>query len=118
MLNELKLLATEINHIDLSEVSLEAGFFGPTLPSATRYITEQEFEQALNAARNIASQYNLNVGNAVDFWTEASLFSDAGIPAIVFGPGYITQAHTADEWVELSQLERVEDHYLHILQNN
>jgi len=42
----------------------------------------------------------------VDFWTEASLFSAAGMTAIVYGPGDIAQAHTADEWVALEQLER------------
>jgi len=29
-----------------------------------------------------------------------------GIPSIVFGPGDIAQAHTADEWISLASLER------------
>jgi acetylornithine deacetylase len=29
----------------------------------------------------------------------------AGIPCVVFGPGDIAQAHTADEWVELAQVD-------------
>jgi acetylornithine deacetylase len=41
----------------------------------------------------------------VDFWTEASLFAQAGIPAIVLGPGNINQAHRVDEWVSIEQLE-------------
>ena len=40
----------------------------------------------------------------MDFWTEASLFSEAGLTAFVYGPGDIAQAHTADEWVSLGQL--------------
>jgi acetylornithine deacetylase/succinyl-diaminopimelate desuccinylase-like protein len=28
-----------------------------------------------------------------------------GIPTVVFGPGDIAQAHTADEWVDLAQVE-------------
>jgi acetylornithine deacetylase len=28
-----------------------------------------------------------------------------GIPTVVFGPGDIAQAHSADEWVELDQVE-------------
>jgi acetylornithine deacetylase len=41
----------------------------------------------------------------VAFGTEASLFvSMAGVPSVVVGPGSIAQAHTPDEFVELSQL--------------
>lgn len=39
------------------------------------------------------------------FWTEAALLSEAGIDAVVFGPGHIDQAHAADEYVEETQLE-------------
>lgn len=39
------------------------------------------------------------------FWTEAALLSQAGIDAVVFGPGHIEQAHAADEFVELAQLD-------------
>jgi acetylornithine deacetylase len=46
-------------------------------------------------------------GNPVDlaFWTEAALISAAGIDAVVYGPGHIEQAHSADEYVEMVQLE-------------
>ncbi|MFM8286006.1 MAG: M20/M25/M40 family metallo-hydrolase, partial [Planctomycetaceae bacterium] len=27
-----------------------------------------------------------------------------GVPAVVFGPGSIEQAHTRDEWIEVEQL--------------
>ena len=43
-----------------------------------------------------------------EFWTEASLLSLAGIPSVVLGAGNITQAHSADEFVEKSQLEAFE----------
>ena len=45
--------------------------------------------------------------NPVDlaFWTEAALISAAGIDAVVFGPGHIEQAHAADEYVDLVELE-------------
>jgi acetylornithine deacetylase/succinyl-diaminopimelate desuccinylase-like protein len=32
--------------------------------------------------------------------------SAAGISCVVFGPGDIAQAHTSDEWISLTQLER------------
>lgn len=42
---------------------------------------------------------------AVPFGTDASTISPA-IPAVVFGPGDIAQAHTKEEWIELDQVER------------
>jgi acetylornithine deacetylase len=42
---------------------------------------------------------------AVPFGTDASRIAAAGIPAVVFGPGDIAQAHTKDEWIDLAQLE-------------
>lgn len=39
-------------------------------------------------------------------WTDAALFNEAGIPALCFGPGDIGRAHSAEEWVEISQIER------------
>ncbi len=55
-------------------------------------------------ANSFCQQHNLQQGEAVDFWTEASLFSQAGMPALVLGPGDIAQAHTVDEWVAIDQL--------------
>jgi acetylornithine deacetylase len=57
------------------------------------------------AARDVADELEIPVGNAVDFWTEAALFSAAGCTAFVYGPGDIAQAHSADEWVALDQLQ-------------
>jgi acetylornithine deacetylase/succinyl-diaminopimelate desuccinylase-like protein len=45
----------------------------------------------------------------VPFATDAAFFCDAGTPAVVFGPGSIEQAHTADEWLPLDQLEQAAD---------
>jgi acetylornithine deacetylase len=39
------------------------------------------------------------------FWTEAALLSERGIDAVVFGPGDVGQAHAADEYVTLADLE-------------
>ncbi|CCF95927.1 MULTISPECIES: acetylornithine deacetylase [Ralstonia solanacearum species complex] len=41
----------------------------------------------------------------VAYGTEAGLFQRAGIPAILCGPGNIEQAHKANEYVELAQLD-------------
>ena len=57
------------------------------------------------------------VGPAVDFWTEAALFAAAGCNTVVWGPGDIAQAHTADEWVECKQLDLMTAHYQRILEH-
>lgn len=46
--------------------------------------------------------------NKVGFGTEAGLFSSAGIPAVVCGPGDIAHAHKPNEFVTLDQLSRCE----------
>jgi acetylornithine deacetylase len=63
------------------------------------------------AAKAWCEARQLAVGCPVDFWTEASLFSAAGLPALVLGPGHIAQAHQTDEWVALTQLDRALDLY-------
>jgi acetylornithine deacetylase/succinyl-diaminopimelate desuccinylase-like protein len=42
----------------------------------------------------------------VDFFCDAAVLGAACIPCIVFGPGDIAQAHTADEWISIKSLER------------
>jgi len=43
--------------------------------------------------------------HAVSYGTEAGLFQEAGIPAAVCGPGSIVQAHKADEFIDLDQID-------------
>lgn len=45
---------------------------------------------------------------AVSYCTEAGLFQQIGIPAVVCGPGSIEQAHKPDEWIEVSELRKCE----------
>ncbi|MBC8001916.1 MAG: M20/M25/M40 family metallo-hydrolase [Opitutaceae bacterium] len=56
-------------------------------------------QQFLKVARQ-----NKPVG--VHYFCDAAVLSAGGIPSIVFGPGDIAQAHTADEWISLTSLER------------
>ncbi|MFP7721842.1 acetylornithine deacetylase [Lysobacter sp. A3-1-A15] len=86
-------------------------FRGPPLPSGDIATAEDRRLEA----RDLAEALDLPIGNAVDFWTEASLFSAAGLTALVYGPGDIAQAHTADEWVALEQLERYAHSFRRIL---
>jgi acetylornithine deacetylase len=59
----------------------------------------------ISRAEAFVEKHGIDAGPSVDFWTEASLFAQAGIPAIVLGPGNIAQAHVLDEWVSIEQLE-------------
>ena len=91
----------------------EETFRGPSLPAGDTASAE---ERRL-LARDVADGLGLPIGNAVDFWTEASLFSQAGLTAFVYGPGDIAQAHAADEYVMLEQLQRYADSIVRILGN-
>jgi len=88
----------------------EETFRGPPLPSGDVANAENRRLEA----RDLADALGLPIGNAVDFWTEASLFSAAGLTTLVYGPGDIAQAHTADEWVALDQLAAVANTYQRI----
>lgn len=51
----------------------------------------------------------------VTYGTEAGLFAASGIDTIVCGPGDIAQAHTADEYIELEQIEACERFFAAII---
>jgi acetylornithine deacetylase len=49
------------------------------------------------------------------YWTEASRLAERGIDAVVFGPGDVAQAHAADEYVEIAELEAAQAAFAHVL---
>jgi acetylornithine deacetylase len=46
-----------------------------------------------------------NSTGKVSYGTEGGLYQNAGIPAIICGPGSIAQAHQPDEWIDQTQLD-------------
>ena len=38
-------------------------------------------------------------------WTDAALLNEAGVPTICFGPGDITLAHAAEEFVQIEEID-------------
>jgi acetylornithine deacetylase len=74
-------------------------FRGPALPAGDIATAE---ERRL-AARDLADELGLPIGNAMDCWTGASLFSQAGLRTLVFGPGDAVDAVEAG--VPLAQLQ-------------
>ena len=60
-------------------------------------------DPVVTLAKTLAAR---NDHSKVAYGTEAGLFSQvAGIPSVIIGPGSIEQAHKADEWIEIAQLE-------------
>ncbi len=60
----------------------------------------------------VLAELNLNPEPCgVPFGSDASKFSRAGVPAIIFGPGSIDRAHAADEYVEIDQVITALDFY-------
>ena len=43
------------------------------------------------------------------YCTNAPFYATAGVPSVVFGPGFLEQAHTADEWLPIDQLLQATD---------
>lgn len=95
------------------------------LQDVKRYLTEHAHDDFVmhppwmnapplpdSSNRQLATQLLKSIGNivpdktpiGVPFGTHAARFHAAGIPAVVFGPGSIEQAHTADEWIAVDQL--------------
>ncbi len=51
----------------------------------------------------------------LQFWTEAAVLSEAGLDAVVIGPGNIDQAHAADEYVPLADLDWATNMFLRVI---
>ncbi len=88
----------------MKAVSPDAGIT-TSLENAIPGLAPQEGSPLEVLALNLAQA---NGTTAVSYGTEAGLFQLAGIPAIVCGPGSIEQAHKADEYVDISQLQQCE----------
>lgn len=83
------------------EVSL-----GPTTLHAGAFHTDPSGPLARAAGEAAASIGRPAEPVGVDYCTDASVLHAAGIPIVVAGPGSIEQAHTADEFIAIDELER------------
>jgi len=68
-------------------------------------LTMDEDSPAVLLARELTGA---NQVEAVSYGTEAGHFQNYGIPAVICGPGSIDQAHRADEFCAVSELEACE----------
>ena len=61
--------------------------------------------------RVVQAQTGTEEAFGAPFWTDAALFTETGIPAVLFGPRG-DGAHAAVEWVDLASVERCRDVYV------
>jgi len=76
-----------------------------TWENSTDGLAAGEDEAIVQLAKDLSR--NRETGK-VSYGTEAGLFQQVGIPAVICGPGDIAQAHTPDEFVALDQLAQCE----------
>jgi succinyl-diaminopimelate desuccinylase len=95
----------------LSEKNLQARFSNARPTPSLPLETNPDFPLVRQFMRCAAQR----VPVGVDFFCDAAVLSQGGIPSIVFGPGDIAQAHTADEWISLKSLERAKNILLRFL---
>jgi len=89
----------------MKKVAPDAGFSFETICEIPSFLSSEN-EPVTRLAQRLSGESRTTL---VAFGTEAGLFKNAGIPTVVCGPGSITQAHQADEYVTLAQLARCEE---------
>ncbi|HKS64716.1 MAG TPA: acetylornithine deacetylase [Xanthobacteraceae bacterium] len=87
---------------EMKAVAPEAGFEFEDRSEFAGLDTPENAEVTL-LAKQLSGR---NSHSKVAYGTEGGLFSQAGIPTIVIGPGSIDQAHKADEFIAISELEK------------
>jgi acetylornithine deacetylase len=85
----------------------------PTFDASVRLVMSQEpsdvpvdsdLVRALDSALRVSGEPVRISGMSA--WTDAALLNAAGIPAICFGPGDISLAHAAEEYIPLAEIDR------------
>jgi acetylornithine deacetylase len=87
---------------EMKKVAPEAGFEFEDRSEFAGLDTSPEAEVTV-LAKQLSGRNN---HSKVAYGTEGGLFSLAGIPTVVCGPGSIDQAHKADEWIAITELEK------------
>lgn len=84
-------------------IEINIGFLDPSLSPR-----EGTFTDFVNT---VLTRFGDVTPQGVPYGTDASNFDAVGLPAIVLGPGHISQAHTHDEWIEIEQVEKAVEVY-------
>ncbi len=85
--------------------AMHARFPDASITTSKNYDAATMVPQPGCAAESLARALTgANSATSVPYCSEAGFFQAAGIPSVICGPGDIAQAHTADEFIEISQL--------------
>lgn len=115
---ERRILPGEPKHVAMSEVQKVVDDLSAEDPefhaTVTKFFQQPAMEitrtepivSAVSAAYKKVMRRRATI-TGVPYWTDAALLvSEAGIPTCIFGPGDIRQAHSADEYVSLEEVEK------------
>ena len=92
---------------------LKAAFAKKRLPVCQPLETDPKLPLVARFLQSVGQRQPVGVR----YFCDASVLGHGGIPSVVFGPGDIAQAHTADEWISLEALERGKRLLLRFLQS-
>ena len=81
---------------------LQAAFVKRNLPPCLPMATNPKLPLVARFLQSVGQRKPVGVR----YFCDASVLAQGGIPSVVFGPGDIAQAHTADEWISVAALER------------
>ncbi|HEV7247359.1 MAG TPA: acetylornithine deacetylase [Shinella sp.] len=85
----------------------DAGGLIPSIVTHVAYDTPPLVWWPTSEAVSLAMKFaDRNDASAVSYGTEAGIYQEAGFSTVVCGPGDIQQAHAADEWIAIDQLEQ------------
>ena len=93
-------LAREVPQLDAELVQ------GLTRP-ATEALEDSPLVQGLVSACSVQGVEPVVEGMTA--WVDAAFLNEAGTPAVCFGPGSIGQAHSADEWIDPTEISTCAD---------
>lgn len=96
----------DVKDVEITSVTVEKGALG----TADEHPAVQTVQRALAAAGLSTAP------GAVAFGTDAGVFAQYGIPGVVLGPGSISLAHTAREYVPVSEVETMTDIFIRLLE--
>ncbi|TWT63886.1 M20 family metallopeptidase [Rubinisphaera italica] len=110
-------LLEDIEQFLRSETTVNFTFTPPWIdsPSLADDFNQNLAESLLNTINGIVDTPRVKQG--AWYGTDASTFAAGGVPSVVFGPGSIAQAHTADEWIEIEQLRQACEIYYQFCKN-
>jgi len=102
LVGEVTAYARDVLEPDMKAVAPQSGIDFELKPSFPGLDLSPQADM-VHLAKQLAGQGD---HSKVAYGTEAGLFDGAGIPTVVIGPGSIDQAHKADEFVAVAELEK------------